>query len=1365
MGNLTDKSWQLLEVVKIDTFFDDKNIPPLIFPVALILILLALFFLFILGGASSEPTEVCGDGICSTNETTSSCSKDCPFPEPTGNRVTIQLNKDPTCQITVKLYDSGAKLLGTQRGTKNAFVFNGIDSENAYVNVESPYGKSQKSPTSTISDDATFNLILDEDICEQPKNAMGVLRLNVRDSSTASPLNGVSISIAETSGGQILSYAVSGQIINGEQDFTLPYDNTYTIYATKEGYISGSETTNVKEGRPTSQVLSLVPEEPDGPTTGELEVCVRNGTELITSGSVSVESLAGDYFQSGDLANAGSTPSPTLSGCYVFTDIPAGSSVIASMANPPSDCIPAATETIQILAGSQSITNIGLECGPELGGYLKISVIGDDGIILTENATITVWAGDDQIIPGTGFTNSLSRGSDGYTEEIEVPTDGSVYVWVRGLPFGYLDYQSELIIIEQDEHREFVIDLDYSEDSGTTPTEGFIFDGVSYPAHVLVNTSFEITINEILYTGLPLNNQNSRLKVYAGNEICDVVYDGIWNAYCISPEETGNHNITIIAKHNGLSETFDGEFEVREYGLGAGMVRIVPISSTHGEPPLTIYYQITVNDEDVINIPEQKLRIEYIDSPDAYPGEVSELLLSDDGTWYLVADVPYFGDYMIDMQLYILHEGIYYNTTYSLYFTATEHSESLVAHLYIPHTTISTSESFTTQVNLNFKNEVAYGLEVFEVHMDRVFYTLEWDEGEQLYEIQMSSSDTEKCKEPLTFIINNKEIEESETLHIIDISKTKAGTCPLQRGASCDSIEEIRKCFYDHNSETAFYTSDQLIACIASGCPSYLIQSCPSNNKGDLDLDCRLTGTDVTLFKEYLNAISSVSDRNRLTNCLDMDNDGDVDEEDVNCMTNMVSTKWHGDIVAATTGDSCLSDNMKGGFCFNIDTDSPLPGDIYSDSILDINDENVLSDIISATSEGVTPDQDMLDITDFNQDGRIDSTDLDCLRNFYAVDFSDGAVTPGSGNIPSECFNIFNMNCIGTRADLNADGSLSAMDLIILRFLVAGRLSSAGLFTCADVDESGSLDQYDVECFESYFEGTELWASCMDCEADLPIDAYSNMEICNDGYDNDCDGLRDDGDPRCNCGSNTPCEMKWDTDIVLGVNDDNYKICFNDGSGYGWMLSEEINESCDDADEWENIGMCGDTQQTCVFYYPSSFSYPDTASNGSFAWLTGSGNIGPIGVTKDCDEGGHPGCANGWNEITTSGGCGGNFATTGAVPALDQECKECGDEGEKWGEGKTYRCSFCRFKYDFCQEINCEASGSQLIVDISDEHSSCAGTTGHYDYHKWIFCASDEETETYNGPAYEWCSRGWDNTYTEVCSSRGVCMGTYTSTE
>lgn len=1282
-ASINDKCWPLVEKLHLSEIFEKFHLPPVLLPLCLILLLLFLLFAFS-GGA---PAANCGDGVCSPslNESITSCPADCagaePAEEPSFRRLTVMLSDIPTCPLRLRLYDSEGKQVASQRKQDSTFTFDGIDVVSVSVNAEGPYGETRTTPQISLDEvETTTDFEIPDSMCEAPRSSNGVLRVSITDRSTGDPLNGVSVSIAETQNGQILNYVIHDNIINGMRDFTLPHSKYYAIYAQKEGYVGYDGTGEeilVPDDRPASKTIELVP---SGPGTGELEVCATSEEGPLTSGLIVIQELSGNLMLTGGIARADPDTEPSP-GCYVFKDITAGKIISASMPSPPAGCVPAVGEppTTTIEAGSRNMLEIAVDCEPSGIGYLKVKVTGKGGAILTGNSTITVWTSTSELVPGKGLANSLAVGAGGYTEEVQVPAEATLYVWVRGLPLGYLDYKSQGFMLTGGEHKALELALNYT--PAPLVSKDFSFIGVSSPLQVAQNSTFEVLVDRIIYAGTDLDDSTVEVTAAIGGNDCTVSYDVNWELDCMAPALVGQYNVTIKADHSGVSGTYAVPIKVLEYRPGMGLLTLRSVLSPYGTPPLDLYYEILFNGTPVTSLTAQDITMEYADSPGAYPGEVSELVLAENGYWMMSADVPYKGDYRLEIYIQTATRGALYDSNYAVSFTTTANSEKLKAEPHLSKTILATAESFRTDVTLTFGDRMAYGLEIFEAYLGNGFYTLNWNPATQLYTLQMAALPYEICTAKMRFVVKDAEVGEPVVLQVVDLSKSKAGTCPLDLEGTCSNIEEVRRCVYNSNTKAAFYPPEQLSACVVSGCGIAPLAQCPSSNTGDLDLDCRLEEPDIVLMEQYLQTISSMTERNALADCMDMDNDMDVDEEDLLCLRNVVATKWYGDSIGMFSGQACGDGTMNGGFCFDIDTDSPIPGDIVETGNLDLDDEGVMGMIIDATKARVKPNEDLLAVADFNQDGRINNADLECLRAFKGVDFQTGELLQVPWAISKECMNIFNLECTTGRGDVNGDAKIDELDLIVVKLIADSRIPPvSNIAYCADVNGDVTIDDNDVACIESYLTGDmERWTECLGC--DITAGYYNDYEICNDGYDNDCDGKIDDVE-LCGCNEDTPCESTYDMDggSSPGIADGNYKVCrkvswslgtsvrssVGGTSEYTWVDASEIADNCNDGSDWnasKNYYCAGRTFY-CVFDYPEGFHYPDTGEEDQFTWFE-SENVGPIGRITAWES--YPSCATGWNQIGES---------TVSVHV---------------------HCMLCRYEYDFCEDYDCDGTDTNWV--------------------------------------------------------------------
>jgi len=1205
--SLNDKCWPLLDVLHLGDFFDKHNLPPILFPLAIIAIIILV--LLLMSGGGGQEMSYCEDGTCNANETSESCPEDCGgvVPGTTGKSVRVIFSQVPQCLITVTLRDSSGSELATQAGVTTELNFNDIDTDNIAIIIQDSSQHSQTIPLQSISEGVnTIRVTLDSTICPSG-GGNGVLRLSVKDASNNAALNNVKVTISETQGGYAVNTPWSNALVNGERDFTLQSSKTYMINAQKDGYQSVQEQVYISPTAPTSKAISLTPLPSGTPQTGELEVCAKNGTSPLTAGLISVHGAADDFMLVGEISQADPTTEPSGPGCYVFKDIPSGKMVTISMSSPPKGCIPIAVLPVTITPIQRQLVDLVLDCAQSIG-YLKVKVIGANGVVLTQNATLTVWKSDGTFIPGGGVANSLAYGSNGYTEEVTVPSDTPLYVWARGLPSNYLDYKSDNIEVSKGQHRAVILNLS-TRSAEPNESKEFTFSGVAAPNVLSKGQHFSVTINKILFGQTVLAGTTATVTVDIGGRKCQVLYGTIWRADCIAPSTTGSYNITITATYGKNLADYTMTTEVREYALGAGLIVITPAFATHGEPPLDLFYSITFNNSPIQSIAAQKMGVRYLDSPAAYAGNASNLEKSDDGYWTLVADVPYKGNYQLNMYVEISKDGVYYNVSYTFGFTATAHSPNLKADVSLPATIFYTREAFPIDIVLTHNQRIASRLDILKLYAGGIYYKLPWDSGSQQYSLRISAPPTETCNLQMKLLINGLEIpnvalngEEAGngvSVHIISLNSTKSVICPLDRQASCKSIEDVRKCTFNYKTQTAPYQEQQIVGCILSGCGESTSQECLSANKGDLVPDCQLDAADVSTAESFLSTVTSPSGRNTLAQCGDMNNDGVVDNNDLTCLQNMVAGKWYGDV-----GDGACSVPMNGGFCFQIDTDSSLPGDMKNDGRIDDADETVMEKIIVAVSAGVTPAQNILNVADFNEDGTITNADLTCLRAMKRIDFERGTILPSQEQIPLECMRIFNMECrTGSRGDLNSDGKVDETDFIILTLMVAGQLQvTPDMLPCADVNVDESVTKEDLMCMSQLLKGDiQHWMACIGCQENMPPAAYSPLEICNDGWDNNCDGKIDMSDPACKCGPTTPCEMKFDSDggVNPGVDDGNYKLCrsvtWEQVLMWRWYTPNEI--KCVKDHQCEKIS-CDSQSWTCSSesggasgkWYPQSYT-------------------------------------------------------------------------------------------------------------------------------------------------------------------------------
>ncbi len=103
---LDDTLWDILDTIKLGEFFDRHNIPPVVFPIAIIAIIAVVFFLLLSPGG---PSNVCVvDGMCNPPENATNCPQDCNLtvtPTTKTIKVYVRGGSDALADVTLKISD------------------------------------------------------------------------------------------------------------------------------------------------------------------------------------------------------------------------------------------------------------------------------------------------------------------------------------------------------------------------------------------------------------------------------------------------------------------------------------------------------------------------------------------------------------------------------------------------------------------------------------------------------------------------------------------------------------------------------------------------------------------------------------------------------------------------------------------------------------------------------------------------------------------------------------------------------------------------------------------------------------------------------------------------------------------------------------------------------------------------------------------------------------------------------------------------------------------------------------------------------------------------------------------------------------
>jgi hypothetical protein len=153
---------------------------------------------------------------------------------------------------------------------------------------------------------------------------------------------------------------------------------------------------------------------------------------------------------------------------------------------------------------------------------------------------------------------------------------------------------------------------------------------------------------------------------------------------------------------------------------------------------------------------------------------------------------------------------------------------------------------------------------------------------------------------------------------------------------------------------------------------------------------------------------------------------------------------------------------------------------------------------------------------------------------------------------------------------------------------VGGRkVTGAGGKTSVDESEGGS-DATAGSTSVVVDEDGDGDPAAKDCDDNNPAFSHLRPEICDDGYDNNCDGKADCEDPECVSSSYCSTEVDADNDGELAVDD-----C-NDGDP---RISHFLNEDCDDGKDNDCDGMADCEDPDCTgFSFCNGGSIPTTGT-------------------------------------------------------------------------------------------------------------------------------------------------------------------------
>ncbi len=1317
----TEFSWSLAESLKLDGFLEKYNIPPIVIPLLFILLAALLIFFFLAAPSEEALPGFCGDGICDPlqNETIISCPEDCIVEAPELKTVSVEILGDLESRVDVLLENRDRQLVDSMGGTSSPFIFTRLDELQVMATVVNRLnGKSISSDFINLDIDDSILIGLPPgffDSMPEGVDEKAVLKLIVKDSESGVLLPSTA-TISIPSGSSRIH--VMSRSLAGADYITLSANQWYAVSVESPGYHPKDMISNpiyLDSGSERELIVLLEPMAFEEPYL--LRVCTDG-----LSGFIKIHSLEGIELGSQALEDS----------CTEFELLP--QTLVISTQGLPEGCM-ATSREFQLSSDAELMLNI--SCGQ--AGRVRVRAM-DDGNILTQDASISAFHSNGDRIPGMA-SSTLSMGSEGYTEYISAL--GGVYFVVANLE-GYRTYTSPTYEILANEERSITLELQPLPSSG----QDFTFSGIVIPSPVKSGSQFSVSVARVVYGQTDITEfaeigaNFSDVGIELAGEPCRTINDSIaWRAICTAPIAPGDYDLVFTASYDGRRGSEVRSLKVLDEG-SPYLFELIPYPSFSRQPPILLEFDILFNSSPLDSPSDSAVGVHYLDG--GITLDMRPQLQGSGGAYSITINSPFPGKHLAELYLQKVVAGSIYEQNFSIEFVSEPSSLLLSSQQVINPRILEPGERFSVYVSITYANQPVAGLSNVYAIIGGQRARLTWDPQAQAYFRHYSGMGSEGIY-PAKFEIGYQELG-IMNFYVIDSSKSRSDECNIN---ACGTRPEVRECVQKHRQES-FYSQADTVACIELGWPisgTASIDHCLSitGNRGDWNNDCSISQVDISAMSDFINRVPDRVERNSYLGCGDMDRDGDVDNADLECLINVRSGKWIGD-----TGDGSCETAMTGGFCFDITLG--IPGDFNGDGIFDSEDLAIMWQIKNAAASGVIPPQELIDVADFNGDRRITQSDLDCMASI-----ADGL------EIPISCLKVYNFGCPDItspyflRGDLNQDTALTEVDLLLLGWLVSGRVIVSDVFECADVNDDWVVTEDDYNCLEAQLDSdyVRMEQYCSPCFLEMQKLGRYGAEICNDGLDNNCNGRTDES---CHCDASQSCSRLWDSDGLYTTND--FKLCRSfgwrewspqsssqsSGSGWGWYTNEEIQGACGGSGDWGRIQYCGGGERTCLFTYAEGFSMDFSlteayfieqqlpegtdydsatdeqieeirnsdeyamgifwANHSSFGWDFAEGVIGPLGVLRNC--GSTTSCPEGWVEVSTQeGGC----------------CDRC-----SWYDLRSKRysqCTLCRYQYDNCNSVSCGNSGTQ-IPDSG-------------------------------------CGSNWPQTYTEVCPADG-CYGPTTST-
>ncbi|MBN2518007.1 MAG: hypothetical protein JXB14_04120 [Candidatus Altiarchaeota archaeon] len=703
---------------------------------------------------------------------------------------------------------------------------------------------------------------------------------------------------------------------------------------------------------------------------------------------------------------------------------------------------------------------------------------------------------------------------------------------------------------------------------------------------------------------------------------------GYWISEFNAPPVSGDYNLVIKANYKNLVGFHVLNLSVLDYTQSSPNLVIKPLPQEGEATSIKLNFEITLDGKLVKNLRASSVILVFEHEETSIYKQAGQLS-GGEGRFSMTVGIPFKGGYKALVYVEAEEAGQVYSGTFLYEFSSNRISPELELQLKLDHRVLTPGEPFSMDMRLIMGLEEVAGANLFTAFLDGLEAMLSWNHNSRFYEASLNAPGKEGIYKVYVYA-ESQDFSRYFDIYVLDPGLNHSDKCSILRDDTCSSREDARKCFAEYRNGGTFLTEDIIIECMLnSGFGPTLEFFCESSRVGDLNADGLLNEIDAYIMAQYVLAAPEGFERQRYVSCADFNRDSIVDEEDFRCLVNVVGGKWFGGI--------------GGGICLDFDTSSPLKGDLDRDKKITDVDVAMFQELVKMASWLDMPLQ-ILNHTDFDQDSMLTPKDTKCLEAFLGLDLDNRNQLTIKEQVPAACLDIYNLDaCKGIPGDMDGDTVIDEVDEILL--MMASREAMPGSLidmSCADVNEDLRLTYEDEICIKSYVSGdVEKYFVCINCMDELPQEVFSTIEICNDGWDNDCDGLvdRTSEDPEkdwCGCMEDTPCEMLFDLDrgAEIGAsmgeamppkqgdpkaNTKGALVCRDvswDGDGYKWMRIVP----CSDQVECETSA-CDHRTNLCAYDGEKYEWYPEASPPEE----TDDPNDDP----KTCDDGHDNDCEGG----------------------------------------------------------------------------------------------------------------------------------------